>query len=33
VAVTPLHPDMTAHSQLRHVEAFALNETIVGGRT
>ena len=33
VAVTPLHPDLTAHSQLRHVEAFALNETIVGGRT
>ena len=33
VAVTPLHPDLTAHAQLRHVEAFGLNETIASGKS
>jgi 5'-nucleotidase len=33
VAVTPLHPDLTAHAQLRHVEAFGLNETIASANS
>jgi len=29
VALTPLHPDLTAHAQLQHVEAFDLSGVIV----